>query len=138
MTRENEMPTDLFRAAADITRPLGVKKPHEQPALKCYDYDDIGFGFVLHCWYSHEWDEGTCAATIERIELNTGNQIIPLKLNDVPGTDLVAIEALIADQEYEDAQAAAQHLARDDGEYGEYCLNAQRDRLAALEPDESR
>jgi len=117
-----------LKDAADITRPLNVRKPDP---LKCYDYSDIGLGFVLHCWYSHEWDEDNVIVTIERIELNTGNQTIPLRLHDVPGTDLLAIEALIAEQEYADAYEAAKSLAESrEDDRGDWLYEARKDREA--------
>jgi hypothetical protein len=131
------MSTDLFRAAADITRPVGAKKP--APAdLKQYEYDDIGLGWCLHVGYSLEWDEGRADVWIHTLDLNTGQHLIPLTLTDIPGADLKGIEAVIAEQEEGDAYEATKSLARDDGEYGEYCLDAQRDRLAAKEPTESQ
>jgi hypothetical protein len=134
--------SSLFDAVGDICRTqynLGAKPKKAADTLKEYEYDDIGLGWCLHCGYEiADWDEGQPVIQIHKLELNTGNHIYPLALRDIPPEDLTAIEGLIQDQEYTEAQAAAQHLARDDGEYGEYCLNAQRDKLAALEPDESR
>lgn len=131
--REPNMMTTL----ADIARPLGAKKAAD--TLKSYEYDDIGLGWCIHASYEIlEWDEGQPVIQVVKLELNTGNHIFPLALRDIPAADLTAIEGLIADQEYTDAYEAAKSLTRDDGDYGEYCLNAQRDKLAALEPDESR
>ena len=105
--------------------------------LKQYEYSDIGLGWVIHAGYEVvEWDEGQPVIEVRTLELNTGNHIFPLALRDIPGADLTAIEQLIADEEEAAAYEAAKSLARDDGDYGEYCLNAQRDKLAALEPDE--
>ena len=123
--------------AAEITRPLGAKKAAD--TLKQFEYSDLGLGWCIHCGYEVEHERGERPVVqIVKLELNTGNHVFPLSLRDLPGTDLTLIEELIADEVEADAQEAAKSLARDDGEYGEYCLNAQRDRLAALEPDESR
>jgi hypothetical protein len=112
------MSTDLFRAAADITRPVGAKKP--APAdLKQYEYDDIGLGWCIHCGYTVEWDEGRADVWIHTLDLNTGQHLIPLTLTDIPGADLKGIEAVIADVEEGEAYEAARHLAesrRDDAD----------------------
>jgi hypothetical protein len=126
--------SDLFRAIGEICRPLGAKPPD----LKEYQYDDIGLGWCIHAQYSVEWDEGEPVVTVEVLELNTGNRLLALTPSDIPSADLIAIEGLIADEELAAAHEAALHLHRTRNDDGDYSLDAQRDRLAALEPDESR
>ena len=127
--------SSLFDAAADITRPLGVKKPDP---LTQYEYSDIGLGWCLHVGYSVDWDEGNADVWIHTLELNTGQRVIPLALNEIPADELRLIESLIADEEVSAAHDAALELYRNRNDDGDYSLDAQRDRLAALEPDESR
>jgi hypothetical protein len=105
-----------LKEAAEITRPLGAKR---HPDLKHYEYDDLGLGWCLHCWYDLEWDEGEAVVQIEAIDLNTGQHVLPLTVNDVPAVDLIAIESLIADEEYEAAYQAAKalHESRNDDGY---------------------
>lgn len=106
--------------------------------LKEFEYDDIGLGWCIHCGYTVEWDDGRAEIWILTLDLNTGQHLIPLTLTDIPGADLRGIEAVIAEQEESDAHEAALHLYRTRHDDGDYSLDAQRDKLAALEPDESR
>lgn len=126
----------LFETAAEITRPLGAKKP--TPDLKQFEYDDIGMGWCLHCGYSVEWDDGRADVWIHTLDLNTGQHVLPLTLTDIPGADLKGIEAVIAEQEEGDAYEAARHLAETRNDDGDYSLDAQRDRLAALDTAEDK
>lgn len=126
----------LFETAAEITRPLGAKKP--TPDLKQFECDDIGMGWCLHCGYSVEWDDGRADVWIHTLDLNTGQHVLPLTLTDIPAADLKGIEAVIAEQEEADAYEAARHLAETRNDDGDYSLDAQRDRLAALETTEGK
>jgi hypothetical protein len=134
--------SSLFDAVGDICRTqyrLGEKPKKAADTIKQHEHDLECMGWVLHCGYTLvEWDDDRPVIQIVQLELNTGQHVYPLALRDIPGGELTMIEELISDEEYADAHEAAKALARDDGDYGEYCLNAQRDRLAALEPDESR
>ena len=111
------MSSDLFRAAAEITRPLGVKK---QKDVKQFEYDDLGLGWCIHCGYTVDWDDGRADVWIHTLDLNTGQHLIPLTITDIPGADLKGIEAVIAEQEEGDACEAARHLheTRNDGYEG--------------------
>lgn len=133
--------SSLFDAVNDICRTqynLGAKPAKPAPDLKQFEYDDIGLGWCIHCGYTIEWDEGRADVWIHTLDLNTGQHVLPLTLTDIPAADLKGIEAVIAEQEEADAYEAARHLAETRNDDGDYGLDAQRDKLAALEPDESR
>ena len=114
--------------AADIARPLGVKKSAD--TLKSYEYSDIGLGWCIHCGYTVEHERGERPVVqIVKLELNTGNHVFPLSLRDLPGDDLTLIEELIADEVEADAQAAAESLA-DRSDYGDWLNDQRKDREA--------
>ena len=110
----------LFDTAAEITRPLGVAKPAPSD-LKSYEYDDLGLGWCIHVGYTYTQELGELPDVwIHKLELNTGQHLIPLSLTDIPGADLKAIEAAIADEIDGSNQAAAESLARDPRDDGDY------------------
>ena len=92
------------------------------------------FGWILHVGYTVEWDEDV-SVWVHRAFLATGKRDIELQLNEI---DVNELEAVIAEGEYEAARRDAEYLARDEGDRGEYALDAQRDRLAMLEPTERK
>ena len=113
--------SSLFDAAAEITRPLGVKKPDP---IKQHEHDLECMGWVLHCGYELvEWDEDRPVIQIVQLELNTGQHVYPLALRDIPGGELTMIEELIGDEEYADAYEAAKALARDPRDDGDYAFD---------------
>ena len=118
--------SDLFRAIAEICRPLGTKLPD----LKEYQYDDIGLGWCIHAQYSVEWDEGEPVVTVEVLELNTGNRLLALTPSDIPSADLIAIEALIADEELASAHESAKSLHESSDDRGDWLYEQRKDKEA--------
>ena len=72
---------------------------------------------------------------VHRAFIATGQRDIELQLAEI---DVADLEAILAEGEYEAARRDAEYLARDEGDFGEYALDAQRDRLAMLEPTERK
>jgi len=136
------MSTDLFKAAAELTKPAGVRADEiirreaqkaVTPGLHWWEDTDYPHGWKVLFGYSVEWDEGRANVWVHQVELDDGKHCVPIHL---PQKDINAIESVIAGEVEAEAEADALALARDDGDYGDWCLEAQRDRLAMLEPDE--
>lgn len=108
--------SSLLDAAADITRPLGVAKSDQ--ALKWHESDDYPNGWAVNVGYTVEFDDGAASVWIHRAELNTGQRVIELQLNEI---DQPALEAEIAEieevQRAEDAHALSHPDRRDDGDW---------------------
>lgn len=129
--------SELFNMLAHALAPLGT--PTGKPATRRrapqarpfhHEFDDFGIpGWSITAYGTYTQDRGALPdVTIERAELNTGQRVIELELAELP---INTLEAEVSEDIDAGNRMAAAHLARDDGDRGEYERNARIDRRGA-------
>ena len=95
--------------------------------LRWEDIDDLGVpGWCIQCGFTVDREPGDAPSVwIHKLELNTGQRSIPLALNEV---DVNAFEAELSERVEIEDRMAAEHLARDPGDFGDWLHEQRKDR----------
>jgi len=114
----------LFKTVARATKPAGLQV---DDGLRWEDIDDLGVpGWVIQCGFTVDREPGDAPSVwIHKLELNTGQRSIPLALNEV---DVNAFEAELSERIEVEDRMAAEHLAPDPGDFGDWLLEQRKDR----------
>ena len=112
----------LFKTVARATKPLPA-----DDGLRWEDIDDLGVpGWCIQCGFTVDREPGDAPSVwIHKLELNTGQRSIPLALNEV---DVNAFEAELSERIEIEDRMAAEHLAPDPGDFGDWEMEQRRDR----------
>ena len=108
-------------------RALDPAPEQDSDGLRWHSFDDYGApGWAINVGFSVEFEAGDAPSIwIHKAELNTGQRVIQLGLNDIPTNELEAELSELVDLE---CRIAAEDLALSREDEGDFLLDAKRDR----------
>ena len=118
---------DLLTAIDGLQTTVNKVAPRRDPDLQWWTDTDLPFGWKCHHGYSIDWDDGRAGVWIHKSELDDGKACVLVHL---PAEDINKLESVIAEEveaAYQDDALARQ---RDDGDYGDWLYEQQKDREA--------
>jgi len=108
-------------------RALDPAPEQDSDGLRWHSFDDYGApGWSLNVGFTVEFEAGDAPSIwIHKAELNTGANVYPLTLHDIPSNELEAELSELVDLE---CRMEAEHLALSRDDDGDYSFDASLDR----------